>query len=71
MFVLRSEAATLAGFITLLGFVILGDSLVPERVGFMPAMLLLLLLFAVMMWCAFSVVRHAECLALPSPEASA
>ena len=63
MFVLRSEAATLAGFITLLGFVILGDSLVPERVGFMPAMLLLLLLFAVMMWCAFSVVRHAECLA--------
>ena len=61
--VLRSEAATLAAFATLIIFLILGDSVAPENVGSTAAFFLLAILFVIMLWAAFSVVRHAECLA--------
>lgn len=35
----------------------------PDTVGTAGSLVLLALIFAVVMWCAFSVVRHAECLA--------
>lgn len=60
---LRQEAATIVGFLTLLFFVLVGDALAPEVIGLVPSIVSLTGLFCVMMWCAFSVVRHAESLA--------
>lgn len=60
---LRQEAATLVGFLTLIFFLIVGNSLAPETIGLGPSIIPLTGLFLVMMWCAFSVVRHAEGLA--------
>lgn len=45
------------------GFAVFGNKLSPNQIGFIPSILLLALLFVVMLWAAFSVVRHAECLA--------
>lgn len=44
-------------------FTFAGDRLSPEHIGIVPSIFLLLALFVVMLWAAFSVVRHAECLA--------
>lgn len=63
MTIIRSEAATLVAFLTLAFFTIYGNSLSPDQIGVIPSVLLLALLFFVMLWAAFSVVRHAECLA--------
>jgi len=61
---MRSEIATLAAFAVLAFFAIIGDQLSPERIDRLTAILLLILLFSVMLWAAFAVVRHAECLAI-------
>ena len=63
MAILRKEAATLLCILTLLFFTLFGGDLSPDQVGLIPAILLLGFLFLVMLWAAFSVVRHAECLA--------
>jgi Ca2+:H+ antiporter len=57
------EAATIVGYLTLLGVTYLGGSLKPDVVGSSAALLVLAALFLVMLWVAFAVVRHAECLA--------
>lgn len=64
MDVFRREAATLTAIVALVFFLIFGKSLTPAQIGFVPSMALLALLFLVMLWAAFSVVRHAECLAV-------
>lgn len=64
MTVIRREAATFAAFAALLVFTLVGEALSPGEVGFTLSMLLLFGLFLVMLWAAFSVVRHAECLAV-------
>ena len=63
MAIFRREVATLAAFVALLFFTIFGDQLSPGQIGFTLSMMFLALLFLVMLWAAFSVVRHAECLA--------
>ena len=63
MTLLRTEAATLVAFAALLVFTAYGDQLVPSQVGSALSLALFGLLFVVMLWAAFSVVRHAECLA--------
>ncbi|MEX3007967.1 calcium:proton antiporter [Hoeflea sp. TYP-13] len=63
MDVYRKEAATLGAFVVLIFFTVFGDALNPAQVGSTMSMLLLAGLFLVMLWAAFSVVRHAECLA--------
>ncbi len=60
---LKQEIATVAGFITLILFMIFGDMLAPEALGLELSILPLGILFFVMLWGAFSVVRHAESLA--------
>lgn len=63
MAIIRREAATIAAFVSFLFFAVAGDRLSPEQIGVVPSFFLLLVLFLVMLWAAFSVVRHAECLA--------
>lgn len=60
---LKSELPSLAGFAVFAAFVLAGDSLKPDNLGILPSLVLLAGIFAIVMWCAFSVVRHAECLA--------
>ncbi|MGV2976175.1 calcium:proton antiporter [Roseibium alexandrii] len=63
MSILRSELPSIVGFLAFVVFKLLGDSLKPAAVGTVGSLILLVLIFIVVMWCAFSVVRHAECLA--------
>src|SRR6266496_5356657 len=62
--VIRSEVALLFGMGTSALFFSTGNQLVENlRQPFLLA-IVLLLLFAVILWCAISVVRHADCLAI-------
>ena len=61
--ILRHEAATIVGVLTLVFFLLMGDQLAPDAIGLGFSTIPLTVLFLVMMWCAFSVVRHAESLA--------
>ena len=63
MTIVNQEIATIIGFLTLVVFLVFGDMLAPEALGLNVAMFPLAGLFIVMLWCAFSVVRHAESLA--------
>lgn len=63
MALIRSEAATIVGYLTLLGVTLLGGLLTPESVGWRISAVVFVVLFFVMLWLAFSVVRHAESLA--------
>lgn len=63
MTVIKQEIATIVGFLTLALFLAVGDTLTPETLGLELSLLPLAVLFGVMMWGAFSVVRHAESLA--------
>lgn len=63
MSILRNELPSLTGFIVFAAFTAAGDVFNPETIGVGPSLGLLALLFLTVMWCAFSVVRHAECLA--------
>lgn len=60
---LKSELPSLTGFVVFAAFTAAGDALKPENVGLGVSVLLLAVIFLAVMWCAFSVVRHAECLA--------
>ncbi|WP_420415037.1 calcium:proton antiporter [Roseibium sp.] len=61
--ILRSELPSIVAFLVFAGFKVAGDAVKPDTVGTAGSLILLALIFAVVMWCAFSVVRHAECLA--------
>ena len=61
--IFRSELPSLAGFLVFAAFIASGDVLKPEAIGVGPSLALLAVIFLTVMWCAFSVVRHAECLA--------
>ncbi|MEH6527544.1 MAG: calcium:proton antiporter [Sneathiella sp.] len=61
--ILRSEIATIVCAIALIFFLVFGADLAPDKVGVSASLALLAGLFFVMLWAAFSVVRHAECLA--------
>ena len=63
MTLIRRELATVVGFLILICVVLLGDRLAPVNVGSTLAVGLLFGIFCLMLWLAFSVVRHAECLA--------
>jgi Ca2+:H+ antiporter len=61
--VVRSERALLFGAVTTILFYLFSDTLLA---GFAPdpkTIVLFLWLFVTMVWCAFGVVRHADCLA--------
>jgi len=60
---IRREAASLTAFVAFICMLAFGDRLRPQQVGDLPSGLLLAALFFIMLWAAFSVVRHAECLA--------
>jgi Ca2+:H+ antiporter len=60
---LKSELPSLTGFAVFAAFILSGDVLKPAEIGIVPSLLLLAVIFVTVMWCAFSVVRHAECLA--------
>ncbi|PVB63569.1 calcium:proton antiporter [Labrenzia sp. 011] len=59
----RTELPSLVGFLVFAAFVAAGDGLKPETVGVGVSLVLLGGIFATVLWCAFSVVRHAGCLA--------
>lgn len=63
MALIRSEAATIVGYLTLLCVTLFGGSLAPDDVGWRLSTAVFVILFFVMLWLAFSVVRHAEGLA--------
>jgi len=63
MKMIRQEAATIVGFAAVIAAFVLGDELSPENMGILGAGIILAALFVVMLWCAFNVVHHAECLA--------
>jgi len=63
MTIFRQEAATILAFATYIVFIFFGDQLLPDSIGLVSSIGLLAVLFVVMLWAAFSVVHHAECLA--------
>jgi len=66
--VLRSELACLVGLATMVVFLVLGKTLLADLSSLPWYLLVLGWLFAVMLWLAFSVVRHADCLAVKMGE---
>lgn len=60
---LRSEFPSFFGFLVFGVFAFAGAALKPEGLGVGFSLVLLALIFGTVMICAFSVVRHAECLA--------
>ncbi|PHQ69920.1 MAG: calcium:proton antiporter [Sneathiella sp.] len=63
MSIIKSEFASIVCFVTLIFFLLAGNNLAPEQIGIYPSIAVLAGLFLVMLWTAFNVVRHAECLA--------
>ncbi|MGI9400466.1 MAG: calcium:proton antiporter, partial [Rhizobiaceae bacterium] len=59
----KQEVATIVGYLAFAGMLLLGGSLEPGKVGAFGSNILLAILFVLMLWLAFSVVRHAEALA--------
>ncbi|MGO1121104.1 calcium:proton antiporter [Rhodovibrionaceae bacterium A322] len=60
---LKQEVSTIVGYLLFGGVAVYGDALIPTALPGYLAALVFVLLFTVMLWLAFSVVRHAECLA--------
>ena len=60
---LRSEGAFLFGVLTTVVFYLLAEILVADLTPDLKTFALFAWLFAAMLWCAFGVVRHADCLA--------
>ncbi|MEM7462503.1 MAG: calcium:proton antiporter [Pseudomonadota bacterium] len=60
---IKQEIATIVGYLVFAGILLFGDNLGPANIGAFWSTAALLALFAVMLWLAFVVVRHAECLA--------
>ncbi len=63
MALVRTEAATIVGYLTLFCVTLFGGLLTPESVGWQISAAVFTGLFFVMLWLAFAVVRHAEGLA--------
>lgn len=63
MGLIRQEAATLVGFLAFAFVLLTEDIISPENLDPAHGAVVLTILIAVMMWCAFNVVHHAECLA--------
>ena len=63
MAIIRGEAATAVAIAVFVLFAVYGHLVTPSDIGVLPSFLILALLFLVMLWAAFNVVRHAECLA--------
>jgi Ca2+:H+ antiporter len=61
--VLRSEAAVILGAMTTALFYLFPDALLSDLLPDPWSIVLFLWLFGTMLWCAFGVVRHADCLA--------
>ena len=61
--VMREEMATLSGLLVFLILVAFGNNLSVDVVGTFGSTLILGVLFAIMMWCSFTAVHHAEGLA--------
>lgn len=61
--ILREELSTLGGFLVFGLLSMFADALVPGSIGVAGNVAILLALFAVMLWCAFTAVHHAEALA--------
>ena len=61
--ILREELSTLGGFLTFGLLSAFADKLAPDSIGIAGNVAILLALFAVMLWCAFTAVHHAEALA--------
>ena len=59
----RSEGALFFGALTTVLFYVFADALTADLALDVRTVGLFLWLFAVMLWCAFGVVRHADCLA--------
>jgi Ca2+:H+ antiporter len=60
---IKSELPSVAGFLLFGVFLYLGDALAPGALGLAGSLTALAVLFAAMLWCSFSVVRHAGGLA--------
>ncbi len=60
---MKSEMSSVAGFVLFGLFMLFGDQFYPADIGLGSSLIVLAVLFCVMTWCAFAVVRHAECLA--------
>lgn len=60
---LRSESVFIAGAITTTLFLIYGDVWLSDLSNILRVGVLFIWIFAIMLWCAFGVVRHADCLA--------
>ncbi|MBD8889968.1 calcium:proton antiporter [Roseibium litorale] len=63
MSTIRYELPSIVGFLLFGIFHIFADHLHPDAIGLTASLLVLAFLFAVMVWCSFSVVRHAGGLA--------
>jgi len=61
--VVRSEMAFIAGAVTIVLLLFFGDVWLADLSNVAKAVALFAWIFAVMLWCAFGVVRHADCLA--------
>ncbi|MFS8180519.1 calcium:proton antiporter [Pseudovibrio denitrificans] len=61
---LKREACFLAGAATIAFFFLAGADLLQPSAGLIVQMFCFIWLFSVMLWCAFGVVRHADCLAV-------
>ncbi|MGH0000913.1 calcium:proton antiporter [Pseudovibrio ascidiaceicola] len=61
---LKREACFLAGAATTAFFFLAGADLLLPTSGLLVQMFCFIWLFGVMLWCAFGVVRHADCLAV-------
>lgn len=61
--IVRQEAATIVGYCAFFLAIVFADGLSPSALGTGGAAALFLALFAIMLWLAFAVVRHAEGLA--------
>lgn len=61
---LKREASFIAGFATAAFFYSVGSDFVLPSSSLLLKAFFFIWLFGVMLWCAFSVVRHADCLAI-------
>ena len=61
---LKREACFLAGAATTAFFFLAGADLLQPSAGLAVQIFCFIWLFSVMLWCAFGVVRHADCLAV-------
>lgn len=62
--IIKEEIGLLAGFITLISFLIAGNTWLTGMSGWGLPTLLFLWLFPAMLWLSFGVVKHADCLAV-------